>query len=43
MDWLDGERHPIRFVGIVAAALASIVYGIFLLTSEFVAAVSETT
>jgi hypothetical protein len=43
MDWLDGERHPIRFVGIVAAALASIVYGIFLLISEFVAAVSETT
>jgi hypothetical protein len=43
MDWLDGERHPIRFVGIVAAALASIIYGIFLLISEFVAAMSEIT
>jgi hypothetical protein len=30
-------------VGIVAAALVSVVYGIFLLISEFVAAVSETT
>jgi hypothetical protein len=41
MYWFDGERHPIRFVGMVAAALVSVLYGAFLLMSEFEEALSE--
>jgi len=43
MCWFDGDRHPIRFVGIVAAAMASIFYGVFLLISIFAEALSIST
>jgi hypothetical protein len=43
MYWFDGDRHPIRFVGIVAAALVSMFYGVYLLIWVFAAAVSGAT